>query len=256
MYRDDRIAGSWEALRDRLETSGAISRWARREPVLASLDGVDALLSAMDDGADADRSDQILGALVRLASTDGGGEEDAVLLILHLLSPGVHAMAARYHGLSPDLTATIVSELAARIVSYPWRRRRRAVAANLLLDTRSAILRELCPRRARGSKSGEDIPVDPDGALWRAPEGDVSYFGPNDDVDLHDLLAWAAHKGVARSEDLELLLELARNQGQVSAPRLHAASARGINERTVRRRRDRALQALRQARQQYLSDVA
>jgi hypothetical protein len=175
-------------------------------------------------------------------------------LILHLLSPGVHAMAARYHGLSPDLTATIVSELAARIVSFPWRRRRRAVAANLLLDTRSAILRELCPRRARGSHGGEDIPVPPDDAIWRTQDQVLSR--PVDDLDLKDLLAWAAREGVARAEDLDLLLELATYRAHVRAPRLHAATARGVSEKTIRRQRDRAVEALRQARQQYLSEVA
>jgi hypothetical protein len=220
---------------------------------LVSLEDVVAVTAA---GTDRTRSDEVIGALVRMAAVDGGGEADAVLLVLHLLSPGVAAMAARYAGLCPDLMAAIVSELAARIVSFPWRRRHRAVAANLLLDTRSSILRELCPRRMRGSRDGEDIPVDPDEAFWGTRDLPVPGPGQDEDVDLGDLLAWAAREGVACREDLRLLVELEIGREQPGGPRLRAAAEHGINEKTVRRRRDRTLQALREARGQYLSAVA
>jgi hypothetical protein len=35
-----------------------------------------------------------MGALVRLAAADGADDPDAVLVVLHLLSGGVHALAA------------------------------------------------------------------------------------------------------------------------------------------------------------------
>jgi hypothetical protein len=196
----------------------------------------------------------VLGALVRLAAAAGGGEPDAVLLVLHLLSPGVAAMAARYAGMSADLMALIVSELAARIVEFPWRRRHRAVAANLLLDTRAAILRELSPRLANGLRNGEEIPVDP--RELRARLQDLAIPSQDDDLDLRDLLTWAAREGVASREDLRLLVELETAREHASAPRLVVAAAHGINERTVRRRRDRTLKALRQARERYLAAVA
>src|SRR5690348_16035723 len=98
MYRDPRVAGSWPDLVTRLESRSAIAEWARLEPALSGLSVHDVVAVTADHEAesDRDRSDQVLAALVRTAATDGGADTDAVLLLLHLLSPGVQAMAARY----------------------------------------------------------------------------------------------------------------------------------------------------------------
>jgi hypothetical protein len=264
MFRDDRVAGSWADLVIRLNAGSALTRWSEQEPALAGLTCAEDIVAATAAGTAPERSDEVLAALVRMAATDGGGEPDAVLLVLHLLSPGVKAMAARYAGLSPDLMAAIVSELAARIAAFPWRRRHRAVAANLLLDTRAAILRELRPRQSRGFSGGEELPLDPaeiyahlEDRVIRGDVDDVRDPAQSDDgPDLRELLSWALRGGVARHEDLRLLLELETAREHVRAPRLVVAAAHGISEKTVRRRRDRALNALRQARSQYLAAVA
>lgn len=256
MFRDDRYAGNWEDLVHRLDTGATIPGWAVHQPALAGLNCVEDVLAATAAGNAPAQIDEVLGALVRMAAADGGGEPDAVLLVLHLLSPGVAAMAARYAGMGPDLVAAIVSELAARIVGFPWQRRHRAVAANLLLDTRAAILRELRPRHSCGFRNGEDIPVDPREIRARLQDLAIPDPGHDDDLDLGDMLAWAAREGVARREDLHLLVELETVREHARAPRLAVAAAHGISEKTVRRRRDRALRALRRARGQYLTAVA
>jgi hypothetical protein len=53
-----------------------------------------------------------------------------------------------------------------------------------------------------------------------------------------------------------MLLDLERRRGYGNGTRHCVARDLGINERTVRRRRDRALTALRQASNDYLATVA
>ena len=78
----------------------------------------------------------------------------------------------------------------------------------------------------------------------------------DDDVDVVDLLLWAGGHGIAPLEDLLMLLDLERRRGYGTATRHRVAHDLGINERTVRRRRDRALTALREASDAYLATVA
>ena len=77
----------------------------------------------------------------------------------------------------------------------------------------------------------------------------------SDDVDVVDMLLWAGGHGVAPLQDLLMLLDLERRRGYGTATRHRVADDLGINERTVRRRRDRALAALRQARPAYLTGL-
>ena len=58
------------------------------------------------------------------------------------------------------------------------------------------------------------------------------------------------------NHDLLMLLDLERRRGYGTATRHRVANDLGINERTVRRRRDRAIAALRQAAPTYLASVA
>ncbi|MBN9173522.1 MAG: hypothetical protein J0I70_05130, partial [Microbacterium sp.] len=50
--------------------------------------------------------------------------------------PGLHWC------LAPDIAGVLVSELACRVRTYPWRTRAGSVAGNLRLDTRHAVLAE------------------------------------------------------------------------------------------------------------------
>jgi hypothetical protein len=196
-------------------------------------------------------ADEVIGALVRLAAADGADDPDAVLVLLHLLSGGVRALAAKLAHLSDNILPLVVGELTCRIRRYPWQRRTRAHAKNLLLDTKQALLRgEL---RASLPNQPGVVLVDPHDPGFRLL--DVAQK-EEDDVDVVDLLLWAGGHGVAPLQDLLMLLDLERRRGYGTATRHRVAGDLGINERTVRRRRDRALAALRQAGPTYLAAVA
>ena len=70
MFHDDSIAGSWQSLVQRIETTDALGRWAVEDDRLAGLHDVARdLLPLLAEGADAARADDILGALVGRAAS-------------------------------------------------------------------------------------------------------------------------------------------------------------------------------------------
>jgi hypothetical protein len=149
MFHDATIVGSWPALAARLDGHAILIRWAEGEPALAGLSTVAELLAVWtEDDAD-ERIDTVLAALTRLAAVEGGRDDDALLLTLHLLSGLVWTMAAEFRDLSPDIVAVVVGEFACQIRLFPWHRRLRSVAANLRAETRRAVLAELRPRIRR-----------------------------------------------------------------------------------------------------------
>ena len=255
MYRDDQVAGSWEMLLARLDGDGAAARWGRLEPVLAGPGCLHQIAGRLRPGVDPGVADALLGALVRLAAADGHDDPDAVLVLLHLLSDGATALAGRLPDLTGDVLALVVGELTVQIRVFPSRRRTRAYAASLLLDTKIALLRELRPHRTRTYPGATEVLIDPTGRRNTALLPDARSAGPDarDELDLSDLLAWAARTGVAAASDLALLLQVERTREAGGAAQLRVAAAWGINERTLRRRRERTLTALRAARGDYLS---
>lgn len=69
----------------RLDAAGTLTHWSAREPELLPMSRVDDLVAALRPGTDPTRWDALMGALVRLSAGDGGDDQDAVLLLLHLL---------------------------------------------------------------------------------------------------------------------------------------------------------------------------
>src|SRR3954465_2487475 len=186
MFYDPTIVGSWPTLAARLDADAVLARWAKAEPDLAGLSPVAELLSVWSEDGGSDRTDAVLAALVRLAAVDGGQDDDALLLTLQLLSGQVWTMAAQLKDLSPDIVAVVVGELACQIRRYPWRRRPRAVAANLRAETRRAVLAELRPRSRRHPDRGEFLTFDGDVTrLVHATARDE-----REDLDVADLLLW------------------------------------------------------------------
>jgi len=271
MFRCPSVVGSWPVLVGRLDAAGVPASWGAVEPALSGLASVEDLSSWVAPDVDRDRVDAVLGALVRLAAADGGDDRDAVLVLLHLLSDGARALAARLRDLADEALLLVVGELTVQIRSFPWRRRTRAYAANLLLDTRAALLRELCPGRGR-RRVVREVLVDP--LDQRAVAGllDRAVAAPGEDAsELAEMLVWAARTGVAPVEDLVLLAELAHPHPPAVLDRgdRHGHAVVGergtqgdvarrlqICERTLRRRRDRALAALSAASESYLQAVA
>lgn len=254
MFRDDSVAGSWADLVSRLDAGQTVARWARTEPALAGLAGVQDLARLTARGGDPDRAEEVLGALVRQAAADGGDDPDSVLVLLHLLAPGVYVLADRLADLDAtgDMVRLIAGQLAIEIRGFPWLRRRRAYAANLLLDTRRAVLRELGLRRR------SRVPEVPVGLFvlpwWEAAlEPTPAVDAPTPWAELVDVLIWAARCRVAEPEDLRLVWQLEQLHGYGASATARVARAWGIHERTVRRRHTRTLAALRAAAAEYLA---
>ena len=258
MFHDDSIAGNWQALVQQLRAMDALGQWAVDDERLAGLhDVADDLLPLLAVGADAARADGILGALVRQAAVDGGADDDALLLTLHLFSDWVCPMAVQLRDLAPGMVGVIVSELTCQILSYRWRQRTRAVAAGLRWDTRRAVLAQFRPSTSRHRYRAERL-LDPMSPQWQAtPLGRPITAAPDGDIDLGDLLWWAARCGVDEN-DIALLVrtEQARADAALSAPDDLVAAEFGLPRRTFFRHRARALTAVRAASRDYLRAVA
>lgn len=259
MYRHAATAGSWIDLTARLDARGALEHWARREPALACVSSCEQLAASLRVGADPALADALLGALVRLGAAAGGDDPDAVVLVLHLLSDGATAMASQLADLADDVLGLVVGELTAQVRTFPVGRRTRAYAANLLRDTRTAVLRELLPHRTRSRPGAVEVlvdPTDPDSRRMLLEQD----AGDNEDLDLLDLLMWAERTGVVEARDVAALLATERARDQRGAGQRGyaavAAAACGMSSRTTQRRHLQALTALRRARGNYLTAVA
>lgn len=257
MFTNPTIAGDWFTLTDRLDFHDTATRWAETEPILAQLTSIAELgrLLAPHSGVDQERADALLGALVRIGCRAGGDDSDAVLVLLHLLAPGLYTAAGRLADLDPDVLSLLVNEMAAQIRAWPLRRTR-AFAANLLRDTQLACWRELRPHRTRTYRDGGDVLINPLDEAEVRDWLDQPVPGPGEGAtaDLADVLAWARRTELVSVDDLALLVTLERQHGYGTATRRRVAAAFGITERTLRRRRNRALAALRTAAATYLTD--
>ena len=252
MFHDPTIVGSWPTLAARLDGEAILVRWAAAEPALAGLSSVHDLLAVWAEGSASDGPDVVLAALVRLAAVDGGRDDDALLLTLHLLSGLVRTMARQLADLNPDILDVVVGELACQIRRYPWQRRPRAIAANLRAETRRAVLAELRPCSRYHPDRIEVLTAT--GDIARIASANAREEG--EDLDVVDLLQWAVRSGVD-AEDVALLIatECSRDRRHRRADQ-KVAAARGITTRTLYRRRSRTLTALRGVAPQYLAAVA
>lgn len=249
------IAGGWPALVERLDGAATLARWSAAEPVLAGLSRVEDLPGL--EHSDRVRADEVVGALVRLAAADGAGDDDALLVVLHLLSGVVLSLSRQLVDLSPDILTIVVNELACQIRAYPWRRRRRAWAANLKAATRAAVMAELLPR-VRNHPLWGDVLTDNGDTVSLADELGDFVPGPDEepDLDVLDLLRWAVRSGVdAAGIALLIQTECCRDRDPVHADQKVAAE-HGFDVRTLYRRRARTLTALRGAAVEYLAAVA
>lgn len=252
MFGVDEVAGRWTDLVDRLDRAGTVARWAGREPALAGVGGVQGLADLTARGAEAGRADEVLGSLVRLAAQDGGDDPDAVLVLVHLLARGVHALANKLCDLDPsgDIVTVVAGQLVAEIRAFPWQRRHRAIAANLLLDTRRRVLHDYGVRRG----AVREVPVTDDVLRWWIGLTESQIPVDDDSTALErlgDLLEWAALRQVADVEDLQLLWRIEQLAGYGKSACERVAADLGTCSRTIRRRRQSTLAALRAAAPAY-----
>lgn len=241
MFRDQTIAGSWEALAARLDRAGELYRWAAAEPALSGIERV-ADLPAATSGADRVRTDEVMGALVRTAAVAGGGVGDAVLVVVHLLAPGLTRLARSIADLTGGGLDTVVAEACCRIRSFNVATRHRGFAAGLLLDTRKALLAELLVGR-------REVPWDTSG--WDMPGPDES----GDGVRLAEVLGWARARGVLAPADAAVL-DAVGCTGRGGVTFTAAAARLGVSVRTVQRRTARATATLRAHAPKFLQETA
>ena len=260
---------TWPALAERVERSGRWPSWVAAEPVLAGVNGLEEVVAMVKDRADPGRADVLLAALVRLGAADGGNEQDAAHAVALLLANGAARLAGQLRNLSKDIDEMVAGQVWLQIREFPWRRRRRAIAQNILMDARRAVLRDLGVDTRSCSRGVVVILVDTTAVGAATDRGSRALAdhdrpsGLGDELTLGAVLRWATGKGVVTDQDAAILLELAGLEvagavrGLSSAAEISAvATRRGVNEKTVRRSRDRALRCLVGAREAYLRECA
>lgn len=261
MSPSDFLGEPWGDLCARLTGERRLGQWAQREPALLGLADLDALAQAVHSRCDLDYTDEVFAALLRLAAADNGDDQDAGLVVAHLMHNAARAIAVSLRDLSKDIDAVVAAELWMQIRSYRWQHRRRGHALGLKQDTRAAVVRELCPPRTEDG-SRRIVPRDPEVLSWVSDlhttaelDGDPAGSASGTDVEdeLLDVLSWAQGSGVLTGEDVQLLLEFEL----AALPERHAlAHARGVGEQTLRRRCRKAKARLHDARLVYLGQAA
>lgn len=257
MFDLDSLAGNWGELTDRLDRAHAVTRWSRDEPALAGLATAGQLADLTRRGCDPARADEVLGSLMRRAATD----DDALLLVLHLLSDMVAALATDLADLSQDVLPIVVNELACQIRSLDVERPVRGWAVTVKWATRRAVLAEFRPGLKRNHPEAGERAVDSaDVECWVRPRiggaTPAPVPGGDEDLDVVDVLLWAVRDGVV-AEDITLLAATldARGAGVREADKAVAAEF-GISVRSLYRRYGNTLAALRRAGADYLAAAA
>jgi len=244
------------------------SAWTAAEPALRQLRCLKDLRCLR--GSD---EDPLLGALLRLAATDGGDDELAAIAVVHQLEPAVQKLVCQFRNLAgQDVDGVVVGTLWVAVRSFAWRTRKRSYAAALIHDTRAGVLSLLLPDHTR-SGTRQITFLDPLapflGVLIERSSGPSTEddFEPDQ---LADLLRWAQASGAVSREDATLLLELVdadRHNRSLASPQWNrgpcsvaavqeVANRRGVHPRTITRARDAVIARLRAASHGYLADVA
>src|ERR1035437_7287830 len=260
---------TWPVLAERVERSGRWSSWVAAEPALASVRRLEEVAAIVADRAHPGRADVLLAALVRLGAVDGGNDQDAAGAVALLLANGADQLAGQLRNLSGDIDQMVAGQVWLQIREFPWQRRRRAIAANILMDARRALLRDLGVDTRSSSRGVVVMLVDTtrdSESIYVGSRSQVDqdqHEGPADEHTLVGVLEWATGNGVVTAADAAILLELASCdvagsvRGLSSAAGINAVATHlGVNEKTVRRCRDRAVRALAGARQAYLRECA
>jgi hypothetical protein len=259
MSPTDFLGEPWADLRARLTSEGRLGRWAEREPALAGLPDLDALAQVVHSRRDLDFTDEVFVALLRLAAADNGDDQDAGLVVAHLMQHAARAIAVSLRDLSDDIDAVVAAELWVQIRSYRWQHRHRGHALGLKHDTRAAVVHELCPPRTDDGYRRTVLRA-PEVLSWVSDlhttaelDGDVEGVVDDAEEELLDVLSWAQGSGVLTGEDVQLLLEFEL----AALPQRYAlADAHGVAEQTLRRRCRKAKARLYDARLVYLGQAA
>lgn len=263
-----RFFGRWQEQAALVDASGRWARWVECQPGLEVAESAVGLGRMAADRTDPARANDLLLALVRVGSVDGGVDELAVTFLASLLVPGGDRLARSLWSLGGDVEQIIAGQLWLQLREYPWRTRPRAVAKNTLMETRRSVLADFGAATATRAALVPLPPVELAQTLER--HVDVAPVEPPADLALLDLLVWARSRQVLTADAATLLWDLAvlaaeetqrtgragraRGVGSLQAA-TQVAQSRGLATRSVRRQRDRALSALRLVQADYRGDA-
>ncbi|MFJ9314201.1 hypothetical protein ACIRN4_08430 [Pimelobacter simplex] len=242
--------------------------WVATDPRLGVVDNFDDLRSWLPT-VDHEESDQVLLALAMLAAPDGGDDIAAAAALAKCLLPGACRLAGWLSTLPPRevfrdsqpvmagtwsaverVDELVASQLWIEVRTFKWRRLRK-VAANILINTRVGVLREVgdffyVSRADRtwanttlvesfsagdltsadgGAGYSAEMPTErATGALFHRPEI-LADAGPEQEEptateELLELLAWACDHQVISPADRYLLLCLVEEADRVETRRL------------------------------------
>lgn len=176
-------------------------QWCLAEPDLVQFGSLKAVRE-LRGGAE----DQALGALLRLAATEGHDDQLAAVAVLHQLGGSVRTIARHFWHLSNgDVEGIVVGAAWEQIRSYDWRSRRRHHAAAIHHATRKAVRATLMPDTSR--KLGQRVVLlNPQSWVFEAvaehagiPATSLDAFDSRDQLDI--FLNWAIGHGVVDGEE-------------------------------------------------------
>ncbi|GAA5122529.1 hypothetical protein GCM10023339_41080 [Alloalcanivorax gelatiniphagus] len=248
-------------------------KWSGVDGRLRMVDGYDQLRPWLRE-ADYEAIDDMLLALAELAALDGGNDVVAAGVLAKCLMPGACSLAAWLHrrqqshpfrdnqpgtsgGPASVVDELVASQLWIEVRTVGWQRIRR-VAANILLDTRAAVLLELGDhfQVERRDRSWARTLVTDDPVRSAQPVTDD--YDSDAAAELADLLAWANESDVISPSDGQLLASVLEEAAAVETRNLRrgrgglmsnevsrrVAARMGVSDRTVRRHTSRAVGAL------------
>lgn len=231
------------------------STWQAEHPVLRTVED----LADLPDhvcGADRAEADATLLALAELSSPEGGDDVAATGVLAWLLLPGVSLLAARMATLTPTIDEVLAAQLWVEARTFPWRRGHR-VAANILMNTRKTVMRDLGVGDAAEGSWARCAAVDPIEGPWSHMVAAPVEIPP--ERELAVLLESACRDGVITVGDRGLLMDVAETADRCGVSRAgrgyagllgnevcsQVAQMHGVSPITVRRRTSRLVQRLR-----------
>jgi hypothetical protein len=204
--------------------------------------------------------DDVLCELARLASPTGGDDVTAAGALAWVLLPGACVVAHRLANLTPRIDEIVAAQLWLEVRGFAWQRRRKA-AANIVMNVRRGVLRDLGigeHLREVDPTWARSVPLSPTADLWRVLEARPSGQQVGPEEELGEVLSWAVSQRVIDEHDRELLVSLAAAADDAEVTRSRCGQAglcsrqasravaarRGVSEATVRRHASRSVQAL------------
>jgi len=236
-------------------------RWTEQRPELLAVEDWRQLRRWLLS-TDPAEADQVLQALVWLASPEGGDDVRAALVTAWALLPGARSLANELRTLTQGIDAEVAAELWLQIRGVPWEGRQR-IAAHVLRRVRTGVLADCeAPAYLRShDPTWHHTLTSTNGPEWMAAPKEPSPF-----EELLDVLDWACSEGVIGDQDRRLLLCAVRTAeltepsircsrtyfGLLARDLVRAVAVQwAVSEKTVQRRLTRSLNALQAAAHSY-----